>query len=69
MTNAGAIDPTVLPHIFDPFRGGQHCRRPVGLGLGLYIAQQIVHAHHGTIDVDSSNTTHTVFTVTVPRRA
>ena len=46
------------------------CRkRPVGLGLGLYIAQQIVHAHHGTIDVDSSNTTHTVFTVTVPRRA
>jgi nitrogen-specific signal transduction histidine kinase len=32
------------------------------------IAQQIVLAHHRRIDVDSSNTTHTVFTVIVPRR-
>ena len=66
VTNAGAIDPNVLPHIFDPFRGGQ--RRPLGLGLGLYIAQQIVQAHHGTIDVDRDHPTHTVFVVIVPRR-
>jgi two-component system sensor histidine kinase/response regulator len=67
--NAGVIDPAVLPHIFDPFRSSQTLpKRSVGLGLGLYIAQQIVHAHQGTIDVDSSHPTHTVFTVTVPRR-
>ena len=67
VTNAGTIDPQVLPYIFDPFRGGQ--RRPLGLGLGLFIAQQIVHAHHGSIDVDRDNATHTVFSVHVPRRA
>jgi two-component system sensor histidine kinase/response regulator len=67
--NAGALDPAVVPQLFDPFRGGQRlAKRPVGLGLGLYIAQQIVHAHHGTIAVDRDNATHAVFTVTVPRR-
>ena len=67
VTNAGAIDPALLPQVFDPFRGGR--RQPLGLGLGLFIAQQIVHAHQGTIDVERDNTTHTVFSVKVPRRS
>ena len=59
----------MLPHIFDPFRGGQ--RQPgrnEGLGLGLYIVQQIVHAHQGSVDVQSEDATHTVFRVRMPRR-
>src|SRR5882757_6710932 len=39
--NAGTIPPDILPHLFDPFRGGQ--RQPGrgdGLGLGLYIVSQ-----------------------------
>jgi len=59
----------VLPHIFDPFRsgaprGGQN----EGLGLGLYIVQQIVHAHQGDIDVQSGVGGKTIFTVTIPRQ-
>ena len=39
------------------------------LGLGLYIADQIVHAHKGRIDVESSEKLGTTFTVRLPRSA
>jgi signal transduction histidine kinase len=69
VANGGRIAPEVLPHIFDPFRGSrQESGRTEGLGLGLYIVQQIVLAHGGTIDVDSGRTARTTFRVTVPRR-
>ena len=61
------IQPTMLPFVFDPFtRGAGHARKAEGLGLGLYIAQQIVHAHDGTITVQSSEAG-TTFTVILPR--
>jgi signal transduction histidine kinase len=65
--NAGSIPAETLPKIFDPFRGGQ--RQPgqnEGLGLGLYIVQQIVHAHRGHIEVDSKDG-RTTFRLTIPR--
>lgn len=37
------------------------------LGLGLYIAERIVHAHGGRIEVDSSEPRGTTFTVHLPR--
>jgi signal transduction histidine kinase len=68
--NAGTIPPEVLPHIFDPFRQGrQQAARNGGLGLGLYIVQQIVHAHGGHIEVRSAPGETTRFDVTLPREA
>ena len=61
--------PTFLPHIFDPFRGGERrSGRSDGLGLGLYIVQQIVQAHQGSIDVQSGSDGRTTFSVRMPRR-
>jgi signal transduction histidine kinase len=38
-----------------------------GLGLGLYIVDQLVRAHEGRIEVQSSETTGTTFRVWLPR--
>jgi two-component system sensor histidine kinase/response regulator len=69
VANDGSIDPEFLPHIFNPFRGGERSMgRGEGLGLGLYIVQQIVLAHQGSIDVQSGSDGRTLFSVRVPRR-
>lgn len=69
VTNTGVIRSELLPFLFDPFRGGERqAARSEGLGLGLYIAQQIVQAHQGGVSVDVIGGDRTVFTVTVPRR-
>jgi signal transduction histidine kinase len=65
--NAGGVPADLLPHLFDPFRGSpQAAGRKDGLGLGLYIVQQIVHAHRGDIRVDATPS-HTTFVISVPR--
>lgn len=70
VANAGTIPSDVLPHIFDPFRGGEaHAGRSQGLGLGLYIVQQIVVAHRGSVDVQSGDGTDTLFRISLPRRS
>jgi signal transduction histidine kinase len=60
------IPPETLPHLFDPFRrassGGG------GLGLGLYIVEQVVKGHGGRIAVTSTAKSGTVFRVVLPRR-
>jgi signal transduction histidine kinase len=69
VTNTGAIPEDLLPHLFDPFRGGQRqLGRSDGLGLGLYIVQQIVLAHSGRVDV-GTNAGRTTFRVDLPRRS
>jgi signal transduction histidine kinase len=40
-----------------------------GLGLGLYIVQQIVQAHGGRMEARSSETEGTVFVLELPRAA
>ena len=68
VTNTGVIPEEVLPHLFDPFRGGQrHLGRSDGLGLGLYIVQQIVLAHQGHVDVRTDHG-RTTFRIEIPRR-
>ncbi|HEX2678438.1 MAG TPA: ATP-binding protein, partial [Polyangiales bacterium] len=58
--NHGAIPSELLPNIFEPLRQGKSNSKKrdgsTGLGLGLYISQQIVQAHRGTIRVESNET-------------
>jgi len=68
--NAGRPVPSdLMPLLFDPFRRGasRDAARGEGLGLGLFIANQIVLAHGGSIDVRSSVQEGTSFTVRLPR--
>lgn len=66
--NEGTIADDVKDHLFDPFRSSTERRaREEGLGLGLYIAQQIVVAHGGSLDVETSPDAGTTFRVTLPR--
>lgn len=63
------IPPEQLPIIFDRFERGSVGRSYGGLGLGLYIARQIVNAHGGTIEVASALGSGSTFTAWVPRGA
>jgi signal transduction histidine kinase len=62
------IAPDLLPVIFDPFRTDVRRAegKKSGLGLGLYISQQIVLAHGGAIRVESGEDEGTTFEVTLP---
>jgi signal transduction histidine kinase len=62
------IPEIALKRIFEPLvREGNGRTESEGLGLGLYIAQNIAKAHAGSITVSSSKELGTVFKVCLPR--
>jgi signal transduction histidine kinase len=66
------IPADVLPRLFEPFRRGMHEEEDTqhsGLGLGLFIAQQITLAHGGTLEAHSTQADGTTFRVRLPRAA
>ena len=63
------IPAATLPYIFDAFRKGRSEPRSQthGLGLGLFIAQEIARSHGGVITATSSEGEGTTFRLRVPR--
>lgn len=66
------IEADALKKIFDPLvqlrdKDSQNNRLSTSLGLGLYISREITEGHGGTIKVESSKATGTIFTVILPR--
>jgi signal transduction histidine kinase len=56
----------VLPRIFHKFERGVSERHYGGLGLGLYVTQQVLHAMGGTISAESTPGQGATFTVELP---
>jgi PAS domain S-box-containing protein len=65
--NRGHIAPERLSGLFEPFKRREAGDRAMGLGLGLYIAQQIAAAHGGEISVSSNPQEGTTFRLVLPR--
>jgi PAS domain S-box-containing protein len=66
------IPADIQPTLFDPFRRGERDSRTsktAGLGLGLYISNEVVLAHGGTLELRSSPDEGTTFRVNLPLRA
>jgi PAS domain S-box-containing protein len=61
------IAPEHVARIFDRFERVAPSRQYGGLGMGLYIARQIVEAHGGSIRAESELGAGTSFTVELPR--
>lgn len=62
------IPENVLPSIFEPMvRHSKGGRTKTGLGLGLYIASQVVLAHGGALGVTSTHVDGTTFIARLPR--
>lgn len=64
--NPGRISDTLLPRLFEPFKGAFNPSN--GLGLGLYIVDQFVRAHGGSVRAEN-NDSNVRFEVHLPRRA
>lgn len=68
--NGGApIPPELVARLFLPMERGERDAKSDrrSIGLGLFIVDSIVRAHRGTIEVRSSTSEGTVFTVRLPR--
>ncbi|MCE9669830.1 PAS domain-containing sensor histidine kinase [Myxococcus stipitatus] len=63
------IAPEDLPRIFERFERAVSERRYHGLGLGLFITQQVVLAHGGTVEARSVPDQGSTFTVRLPMSA
>ncbi|HWB75319.1 MAG TPA: PAS domain-containing sensor histidine kinase [Nannocystaceae bacterium] len=68
--NDGTIPSETMTRLFEPFAARSYApRQSGGLGLGLFIAKAIAHAHRGDIQVHSSPELGTTFRLVLPRAA
>jgi len=63
--NGGVIPPATLAQLFSPYKPRERNAR--GLGLGLFIVDQIVRSHRGEVTVISEEGVGTTFVIKLPR--
>lgn len=56
-----------MPHLFDPFFRASNVRAAKGYGIGLPLAQKIIHLHKGTINISSKVSEGTEVVVKIPK--
>lgn len=61
------ITPEQMEHLFDPYYQATDGDSRTGTGLGLAITKQLVELHGGTISVESSPGSGSLFTVQLPK--
>ena len=64
--SGSGIAPADLATIFQPYRRGTMRQPREGVGLGLFIAQSLVQAHHGRLTVDSALGRGSTFSIWLP---
>lgn len=65
---ADALESIFNPLVQLPVASEQRSRQSTSMGLGLFIAREIIVSHGGTIKASSSSEAGTVFTVRLPRQ-
>ncbi len=55
-----------LDKIFEGYFRGKNNKTMEGMGLGLYIVKDIIHRHHGDIEISSKVSKGTTFRITLP---
>ncbi len=60
------MSPESCAQLFKPYTRGEQAKLTTGLGLGLYLCQQIIHAHDGEIGVTSELGQGATFWFTLP---
>jgi signal transduction histidine kinase len=60
------ISPDNINKVFEPYWRPETSKPGGGLGLGLFICKQIIKAHGGDLEVQSSEAAGTVFTARIP---
>lgn len=65
--NGKGVSPDDLPHLFERMYQCDHSRADGGNGLGLSIAKELISAHNGTINAQSTPGQGMTFTVLLPK--
>ena len=64
--NGLGISAKQLPYIFDRFFRAEKTKNLEGIGLGLYLCRQIIHAHEGQVWVESEEGKGSTFYFSLP---
>ena len=60
------IDPSDLPHLFQPFYRGRGVANTKGNGLGLNLVKRIIEGQNGKVTLTSASGEGSAFTLHIP---